>query len=110
MIFIGIDVSSKKHDCFLTQEETGMIYYKTFSIQNTEEGYKKLYTAITNFVEQTNDSNVRIGLESTGHHSNNILNYFYKAGCQVSLINPLLTNMKRKATSVRKTKTDKVDS
>lgn len=110
MIFVGIDVASKKHDCFLMQDETGMIYSKPFSIDNNEEGYKKLHTAITNFVEQTKDSNVRIGLESTGHYSNNILNYFYKAGYQVALINPLLTNMDRKATSVRKTKTDKVDS
>ena len=110
MIFVGIDVASKKHDCFLMQDETGMIYSKPFSIDNNEEGYKKLHTAIINFVEQTKDSNVRIGLESTGHYSNNILNYFYKAGYQVALINPLLTNMDRKATSVRKTKTDKVDS
>lgn len=110
MIFVGIDVASKKHDCFLMQDETGMIYSKPFSIDNNEEGYKKLHTAITNFVEQTKDSNVRIGLESTGHYSNNILNYFYKAGYQVALINPLLTNMDRKATSIRKTKTDKIDS
>lgn len=110
MIFVGIDVASKKHDCFLTQDETGMIYSKPFSIENNVDGYKKLHTAITNFVEQTKDSNVRIGLESTGHYSNNILNYFYKAGFKVALINPLLTNMDRKATSVRKTKTDKVDS
>ncbi len=87
MIFVGIDVASKKHDCFLMQEETGLIYSKPFSIDNNEEGYKKLHTAITNFVEQTKDSNVRIGLESTGHYSNNILNYFYKAGFQVALIN-----------------------
>lgn len=110
MIFVGIDVASRKHDCFLMQDGTGMIYSKPFSIDNNEEGYKKLHAAITNFVEQTNDSIVRIGLESTGHYSNNILNYFYKAGYQVALINPLLTNMDRKATSVRKTKTDKVDS
>lgn len=61
-------------------------------------------------MEQTKDSNVRIGLESTGHYSNNILNYLYKAGYQVAFINPLLTNMDRKATSIRKTKTDKIDS
>ena len=110
MIFVGIDVASKKHDCFLLRDETGEIYSKPFPIENNDDGYKKLHTAITNFVEQTKDSNVRIGLESTGHYSNNILNYFYKAGYQITLINPLLTNMDRKATSVRKTKTDKVDS
>ena len=110
MIFVGIDVASNKHDCFLLQDETGIIYSNPFSIDNNYEGFKKLHTAITNFVKQTNDSNVRIGLESTGHYSNNILNYFIKAGYQVALLNPLLTNMDRKATSVRKTKTDKVDS
>ena len=110
MIFVGIDVASKKHDCFLMQDETGTIYSNSFSIDNNENGYKKLHTAITNFVEQTNDSNVRIGLESTGHYSYNILKYFYNVGYQIALINPLLTNMDRKATSVRKTKTDKVDS
>ena len=108
MIFVGIDVASKKHDCFLTHEETGMIYSKPFSIENNEEGYKKLHTAITNFVEQTNDSNVRIGLESTGHYSNNILNYFYKAGYQVAFINPLLTNMDRKATFEERLKPTKL--
>ena len=75
-----------------------------------EEGYKKLHNAITSFVKQTNDSNVRIGLESTGHYSNNILLYFVKLNYKVMLINPLLTNMDRKATTVRKTKTDKVDA
>ena len=46
MIFVGIDVASKKHDCFLMQDETGLIYSKPFSIDNNEEGYKKLHTAI----------------------------------------------------------------
>lgn len=110
MIFVGIDVASNKHDCFLLQDETGVVYSNPFSIDNNFEGFKKLHSAITNFVKQTNDSNVRIGLESTGHYSNNILNYFIKAGYQVALLNPLLTNMDKKATSVRKTKTDKVDS
>ena len=41
MIFVGIDVASKKHDCFLMQDETGLIYSKPFSIDNNEEGYKK---------------------------------------------------------------------
>ena len=109
MIYVGIDVASNKHDCFLINEK-GEAYSSVFTISNDLEGFKKLHKAILNFVKQTNDSNVRIGLESTGHYSNNILLYFVKLNYQVMLINPLLTNMDRKATTVRKTKTDKVDA
>ena len=109
MIYVGIDVASNKHDCFLINEKRGT-YSSVFTISNDLEGFKKLHKAILDFVKQTNDSNVRIGLESTGHYSNNILLYFVKLNYQVMLINPLLTNMDRKATTVRKTKTDKVDA
>lgn len=109
MIYVGIDVVSQKHDCFLMRD-TGEVYSKAFTIQNNFEGYKKLHNSIQNFVESTNDSNVRIGLESTGHYSKNILLYLIKQGYQTTLINPILTNMDRKASSVRKTKNDKIDA
>ena len=53
---------------------------------------------------------MRIGLESTGHYSHNILHYLVGSGFDTMLINPLLTNMERKASSVRKTKTDTIDA
>ena len=67
-------------------------------------------TLILNLTEKLNDSNVRIGLESTGHYSHNILHYLVGSGFDTMLINPLLTNMERKASSVRKTKTDTIDA
>ncbi len=109
MIYVGIDVASNKHDCYLMNDKAE-VYSAPFTISNDEEGYKKLHNSIKDFVKQTNDSMVRIGLESTGHYSTNILLYFVNAKYQVMLINPLLTNMDRKATTVRKTKTDKVDA
>ena len=73
MIYVGIDVASQKHDCFLLRD-TGEVFSKTsFTIKNDFEGYKKLHNSILQFVESTKDSNVRIGLESTGHYSKNIL-------------------------------------
>ncbi|MDD4000891.1 MAG: transposase, partial [Bacilli bacterium] len=109
MIYVGIDVASNKHDCYLINDK-GEVYSSAFTISNDEEGFKKLHNSVNDFVKQLKDPKVRIGLESTGHYSNNILNYFYKAGFQVTLINPLLTNMDQKSTTVRKTKTDKVDA
>ncbi|MBR6072278.1 MAG: IS110 family transposase [Acholeplasmatales bacterium] len=110
MIYVGIDVASQKHDCFLLRD-TGEVFSKnSFTIKNDFEGYKKLHNSIQSFVESTKDSNVRIGLESTGHYCKNVLLFLIKAGYQVSLINPILTNMDRKASTVRKTKNDKIDA
>lgn len=110
MIYVGIDVASQKHDCFIMRDTGEVFSKKAFTINNDIEGYKKLHNSISQFVESTKDSNVRIGLESTGHYSKNILLYLIKQGHQTTLINPILTNMDRKASSVRKTKNDKIDA
>lgn len=110
MIYVCIDVTSQKNGCFLLKD-TGEVFSKTsFTIKNDFEGYKKLHNSILQFVESTKDSNLRIWLESTGHYSKNILLYLIKQGYQTTIINPILTNMDRKASTVRKTKTDKIDA
>lgn len=68
---------------------------------------KNARVTINKFAEPNHK--VCIGLESTGHYSENILLYFAKTDHTVFLINPLLTSMERKTTSVRKTKTDIID-
>ncbi len=110
MIYVGIDVASKKHDCFIMRDTGEVFSKKSFTILNDIEGYKKLHNSIRQFVESTKDSNVRIGLESTRHYCKNILLYLIEQGYQTTLINPILTNMDRKASSVRKTKTDSIDA
>lgn len=109
MIYVGIDVASKKHDIVI-MNEVGEIFNKHFTIPNSMEGYKKLLSEIRLAKEFFNDSYVRIGLESTGHYSRNILYFLILKEYSVTLINPLLTNMDRKASSVRKTKTDSIDA
>lgn len=110
MIYVGIDAASQKHDFFI-QRDTGEVFSKkSITIKNDINGLKKLHNSIKDFVESCKDSNVRIGLESTGHYSKNILLYLIKQGYQTTLINPILTNMDRKASTVRKTKTDKIDA
>jgi len=108
MIYVGIDVASKKHDCFIMSDKdknANML----ITINNDIEGFNKLKETICDFMAETDDK-VRIGLESTGHYSHNILHYLVREGFDTMLINPLLTNMERKASSVRKTKTDTIDA
>ena len=110
MIYVGIDAASQKHDFFI-QRDTGEVFSKkSITIKNDINGLKKLHNSIKDFAESCKDSNVRIGLESTGHYCKNILLYLIKEGYQVSLINPILTSMDIKASSVRKTKNDKLDA
>ena len=109
MVYVGIDVASQKHDCFFMNDKD-VNANMLITINNDIDGFKKLEESIHSFMKKTDDKDVRIGLESTGHYSHNILNYFVRSGFDTMLINPLLTNMERKSSSVRKTKTDKIDA
>ena len=55
-------------------------------------------------------NNVKVGLEATGHYNYNLLGFLLDKGLPTYVINPLHTNLYRKSLSLRKTKTDKVDS
>ena len=79
MIYLGIDVASKKHDCFMVSAD-GVIYGDVFTIPNNRKGFESLVDSISCFIEICKDENIRIGLESTGVYSNNILNFLSKEG------------------------------
>ena len=55
-------------------------------------------------------SDARIGLESTGHYSINIANFLLQKRLCLKIFNPLHVSLMRKASTLRKTKTDKSDS
>ena len=107
MIFVGIDVAKNKHDCFIINSD-GEILSDVFTIENNKVGFDKLYEKITSVAVDL--SNIKVGLEATGHYSYNILEYLLNKGLSAYVINPLHTNLYRKSLSLRKTKTDKVDA
>lgn len=110
MIYVGIDVASEKHDvCIMSNE--GEIFGKIFQIQNTKDEYKKLLSKINEAKKFFRDSNVCIGIESTGVYSSTILNYFLNIEqIEVIFINPVLTNMFQLSQSVHYAKTDTIDA
>lgn len=109
MLFIGIDVAKSKHDCCII-DSNGVIHTDSLRIVNSKKGFESLYSAILSILGSKDLDNVKIGLESTGHYSTNITNYLYSKGFQVHILNPLATNLFRKAGTLRKTKTDKTDA
>ena len=107
MILVGIDVAKDKHDCFIMNSD-GEILAKAFSFANNKEGFNFLYEKIC-AVSNASDK-IKVGLEATGHYSYNLLGFLLDKGLPTFVINPLHTNLYRKSLSLRKTKTDKVDS
>ena len=107
MIYVGIDVAKDKHDCFITNSD-GEVLFKSFTIPNNREGFETLFQRIESVSDDL--AKVKVGLEATGHYSYNLLGFLLDKGCPTFVINPLHTNLYRKSLSLRKTKTDKVDS
>ena len=107
MIYVGIDVAKDKHDCFITNSE-GEVLFDVFTIPNNADGLQNLYQKISSL---SNDlSNIKVGLEATGHYNYNLLGFLIDKGLPTFVINPLHTNLFRKSLSLRQTKTDKVDA
>ena len=107
MIYVGIDIAKDKHDCFAMNSD-GEILIENFTFKNNLDGFNLFFNLISNFNESF--KNIKVGLEATGHYSNNILNFLTSKGFNIYVINPLQTNLYRKGQSLRKTKTDKLDA
>lgn len=107
MIYVGIDVAKDKHDCCILGSD-GEILFSPFTIQNNFIGFDELYKKIWSLTSDLTE--IKVGLEATGHYHLNLLRSLLDNGLASFVINPLHTNLFRKGQSLRKTKTDKVDA
>lgn len=105
MFFVGIDVSSAKHDCCILDCSRKMI--RSFMIVNSREGFSALSATLT---ELAAPENIKIGLEATGIYGDNLANFLRRKGFNVCTINPLLCKKHQNATTLRKTKNDRSDA
>ena len=109
MLYVGIDVAKSKHDCFIIDSD-GVVHTDNLRISNDRKGFDKLLKAILNALDGDPIQNAKVGLEHTGHYSINIKRFLESQGFVVTSFNPLETNAFRKASTLRKTKTDKCDA
>ena len=72
MIYVGIDIAKDKHDCFITNSD-GEVLFKAFTIPNNLDGFHELYQKIESVMDDV--TNVKVGLEATGHYGYNLLGY-----------------------------------
>ena len=107
MIYVGIDVAKDKHVCLITDSD-GVVLWNPFTIPNNRSGFDTLLDCLSSCSEDF--SIIKVGLEATGHYSDNLLEFLLANDLPTTVINPLHTCLYRKSISLRKTKTDTVDA
>jgi len=107
MIYVGIDIAKDKHDCLIVNSD-GNVLFPSFTISNDISGFSHLLKRMHSCT--SNQQNIKIGLEATGHYSNNLIEFLVNKNYPIFIINPLHTSLYKKSQSFRKTKTDKSDA
>ena len=70
MVYVGIDVAKDKHDCYIVNSD-GEVLAEVFTIANDQDGFSLLFQRLQSVAPDL--SNIKVGLEATGHYSYNIL-------------------------------------
>ena len=86
MIYVGIDIAKDKHDCCILDANAEKLF-PTFTIRNNQTGFGELYERLNSVTEDK--SEIKVGLEATGHYSLNLLGSLIDKGLTTFVINPL---------------------
>ena len=104
--FIGIDIAKFKHVCFI-KDHNDEVIQNSFSFSNDKTGFNHFYSVI-NRLDPSQQK--RIGLEATGHYGMNLKVFLEDNDLSFMEINPILINRFSKGSTLRKTKTDRIDA
>ena len=107
MLYVGIDVAKDKHDCHIMRDD-GEVVVDNFTFENSKAGFE-LFDSLVKQSKKRKEE-VKVGLEYTGHYSQNILEHLKAQKYAVLAFNPLRVNLFRKSKTLRNTKTDKSDA
>lgn len=96
MLYLGIDIGKRKHVASLIDEKAKVLF-KAFSFSNTIAGANSL---LGKLAVHTDETNVEIGMEATGHYWLSIYSFFIEKGFTVHVVNPIQTDGWRKGTEI----------
>lgn len=104
--FIGIDIAKFKHDCFI-MDHNGEVIRNSFTFKNDAIGFNELLSVLNQLQPEQEK---RIGFEATGHYAMNLKIFLEEHNYSFMEINPIFINEFSKASTLRRTKTDKKDA
>ncbi len=105
MIYIGIDISKYKHDCCIISD-TGEFIVENFTFLNNQKGFQSFLELLKPY----DKSLIKVALEATGHYGINLKLFLENNNLLFMEFNPVLVKQFKDSQSLRRTKTDKVDS
>ena len=103
---MGIDIAKFKHDFCIIDDDTGEVIVPPRTIANDKEGFQEMLEILTNL---HCSQKIKIGLEATGHYGTLIKTFLTSNGYEFIELNPLQVSRFHSQTSLRRTKTDKID-
>lgn len=106
MFYCGLDIAKAAHRAVVLDNE-GEKASKFISFDNTAQGYDKFLEYLLTVAATA--QNIKIGLEATGNHWENIYSFLTQKGVTVIVLNPYQTNKYRQAL-MKKAKTDDIDA
>ena len=104
MIYVGIDIAKLNHSASAVSSD-GEVLVEPFQFSNDIEGFRCLSLVLDKY----DRDQLLIGLESTAHYGNNLVEFLVAKGYRFCVLNPILTSDTRKR-NIRNVKTDKVDT
>lgn len=104
MFYVGIDIAKQTHYAAVMNSD-GEVLCEPFAFNNDHQGFYTLLNILNSYPKDK----TFIGMESTAHYAENLINFLYTRGFQICVINPIQTSVLRKS-NIRKTKTDSVDT
>ena len=93
MIYVGIDIAKLNHFASIISSD-GEVLVEPFKFSNDSGGFRLLLSKL-------DPDSLVIGLESTAHYGNNLVEFLVSRHFHVCVINPIQTSAMRKKTFAR---------
>ena len=106
MYYIGFDIAKENHYASIANSN-GEIIQEAFLVKNSINGFNYFMDKLKE--KNINVSDCLVGMESTGHYGENLIQFLHNNGFKIAIINPIQTDALRNS-NIRKTKTDKIDT
>jgi len=104
VIYVGIDIAKLNHYASVLSSD-GEVLVEPFEFSNDFEGFRSLSLILDKYDRE----GLLIGLESTAHYGNNLVEFLVAKGYRFCVLNPIVTSDTRRR-NIRNVKTDKVDT
>lgn len=102
--FLGIDISKQRFDACLLDSQTSLV--KSSKFDQSLEGFE----ALLRWLEPIDTKALFVAMESTGSYHKLLLRFLIEQGIATAVVNPMLIKHHIQSSSLRKSKTDRLDA